>query len=296
MKSVFVVGGVSFDMVIYLERLPAAEPQTVFSRGGVETVGSTGAGKAFNLNRLGFDVTLHAMLGADARGEAVRGAFEAEKLCFLYDIDPLGTERHINLMDEGGGRVSIYVDYATFEPVVDLARLEPVITASDVIALNINNYCRTLIPLIKKYGKPIWCDIHDYDGKNPYHQDFIAAADYLFMSGDAMPEYRAFMQKMVERGKGLVVCTQGKHGATALIPDGTWIETPALDYPFKDANGAGDSFFAGVLYGYLSGYAPEKSLRMGAIVGGLCVTVNTLFDPELSTAKVESEYRRHFGD
>lgn len=50
----------------------------------------------------------------------------------------------------------------------------------------------------------------------------------------------------MSQGKELIVCTHGSGGATALTKTGEWIELPIIsDYKFKDANGAGDSFFSG---------------------------------------------------
>jgi acarbose 7IV-phosphotransferase len=294
MQKVLVVGGVSYNSMIYLDRFPQPVPQTVFSKGFHETVGSTGSGKALNLNRLGFDVTLHAPIGHDAPGRAVRDYFQHEHLRFVYDADPGGTERHVNLMDADGDRISIYVHYASADPPVDMARLESLIADCDGLVLNISNYCRRLIPLARQHGKPIWCDIHNYDGRSDYHQDFIAAADYLFLSSDALMDYRPFMEKQMAEGKRSVVCTHGKYGSTALTPDGQWIETPAASYPYKDSNGAGDSFFAGVFYGFAQGYSPQKALQMGAVAGGLCVASSELFDPALSAERLETEYRRNY--
>ena len=56
MSRVLVLGGASWDTVIDLERFPEPRPQTLFSRGGREVVGSTGAGKALNLAALGVTV------------------------------------------------------------------------------------------------------------------------------------------------------------------------------------------------------------------------------------------------
>jgi sugar/nucleoside kinase (ribokinase family) len=297
MKQVLVLGGVSFNTMIYLEHLPVAAPQSIWSKGYHETVGSTGAGKALNLGRLGLEVTLHALIGADAYGRRITDYFTNEPLTFLYDLDPAGTQRHVNLMDDQGRRISIFIVPGTYEPEVDVQRIAAAIPQSDYIVLNIANYCRHLIPLIKRHGKPIWCDIHDYDGANPYHQDFIDAADYLFLSSDALPDYRACMERLVGGGKQLVVCTHGRYGATALTAGGGWVEVPIVpEYPRVDSNGAGDSFFAGVLYGHAREYPIEQCLRLGAIVSGLCVTSRELAFPELSSALVEQEYQRHFGE
>jgi sugar/nucleoside kinase (ribokinase family) len=296
MTNVFVAGDVTFNSLIYLECFPQPIAQTVFSAGFHETVGGTAAGKALNLARLGLRATLHGLIGEDAAGQFIRQYLAREKLDFVYDVDPKGTQRHVNLMEDSGARISIYVAYATFEPEIDLERIAGCVAACDVVALNLSNYCRRIIPLAKQHSKPVWCDIHDYDGKNDYHRDFIAGADVITMSSDAMPDYRAFMEKLIADGKQLVICTHGRRGSTALPADGRWIETPAItSYAQKDTNGAGDAFFAGVLYGYARGDEIERCLRLGAITAGRCVTSSELFDPDLSAATIEAEYARHFG-
>jgi len=289
MTRVLVVGGVSWDAVLRLGALPEPRPQTVFSSDYFEAVGSTGAGKALNLARLGFDVTLHAFVGDDDHGARIRERFAEEPLRFVPEIDPAGTERHVNLMADDGGRISIYAIYATFEPRYDAARLEALVAESDVVALNIINYARTLIPMIRRLGKPIWCDIHDWDGANDYHRDFVAAADVLTFSEDAMPDPRAFMAAQVAAGKRLVAATRGASGACALDATGAWVETAA--YPVSevvDTNGAGDAFFAGLLYGASRGYSTAKCLRLGAVVGARCVSQRELADPDLTPEAVDA--------
>lgn len=295
MTRVFTAGDVTFNSLIYVSHFPQPVSQTVFSKAFHETIGGTAAGKALNMARLGLDVTLHGLIGDDAPGHLIQQVLAREDLAFVYDIDPKGTQRHANLMDDGGGRISIYVAYATFEPEIDLGRIEACVSQSDVVALNLSNYCRRIIPLAKRHGKTIWCDIHDYDGKNEYHCDFIDGAHILTMSSDAMPDFRPFMQELIAAGKQLVVCTHGRRGSTALAADGQWIETPAItSYPQKDTNGAGDAFFAGLLFGHTQGYTMERCLRLGAITAGRCVTSSELFDPDLTPALLEADYARHF--
>jgi sugar/nucleoside kinase (ribokinase family) len=296
MTHVLIAGGVSYNTLIYMDDFPQPHPQTIFSQRYHETVGSTGAGKAFNLAPLVERVTLHALRGEDDAGERVSAALNAAGIPFHYDVDPTGTKRHVNLMDQHGGRITIHINPGIFEPAIDLAKLEPLIAGCNLVALNIINYCRALIPLCKRHGKPLWVDIHDYDGQADYHQDFIDAADVLHMSSDALPDYRPFMQAQIAAGKQLVICTHGKDGATALTAAGEWIETPIIDaYDLVDSNGAGDAFFAGVLYGHVQGYPTAVAMRIGAIVSGLCITAPDLSHADLSPALIAAEYQRHYG-
>jgi sugar/nucleoside kinase (ribokinase family) len=295
MSKVFVVAGATVDKIIRMDKLPEPKSGTIFSKASYDTIGSTGCGKAISLQRLGFDTTFHAMIGADSSGELIKSKLEQLGVRFIYDIDPKGTEEHVNIMDDFGGRMSIFTRYATFEPELDTARFDPIIQDSDYIVLNIINYARYLIPLIKKQKKEIWCDIHDYDGMNEYHKDFIDAADYIFMSSDHMKDYMEFMQEQIRRNKKLVVCTHGKEGATALAAGGKFVEVPIIDaYQRVDTNGAGDNFFSGFLYAHAKGLPLMECLNYGSIAAGLCVNSSELVNPVLSSACIQKEYEKYY--
>jgi sugar/nucleoside kinase (ribokinase family) len=292
-KKALVLGSVSFNTLIYLDELPQPQSQTVFSKGFHETLGGSGAGKALNLGKLGLEVTFHTLVGDDEYGDKIRRYVAQENMNFIYDVDPRGTRRHVNLMDKEGRRISIFIAYGT--PDLQVSLDERLIAQGDYVVLGLPNCYRRFIPLAQGYGKEIWLDIHDYDGVNPYHQDFIEAADYVFMSSDVMPDYKAFMEKLVDQGKKLVVCTHGRDGSTALTFDGQWLHTPIIPaYERKDINGAGDSFFAGFLYGHSQGYPTPKCLRLGTIVSGMCITSFELAFPGLSAQQVERAYKKYY--
>ena len=288
--SVLVVGGVSWDTIVRLDRLPEGRPQTVFAKGARETVGSTGAGKAMNLARLGLPTTLHALLGEDDPGSRAQAALRDAGVRLVTERDPAGTERHVNLMDDAGGRLSIYAQPATFEPAIDLPALESLAASHDHIVVNIMNYARRLLPALRAAGREVWCDVHDWDGRNAYHADFVEAADRIFLSADALEDPRATMERIVAAGKRLVVCTFGRDGALALTGEGRWMRIPAVPgVAAVDTNGAGDAFFAGALFGHVRGYPVERQLRAGAIVAAWCVRSTELAHPELSASRVEAD-------
>jgi sugar/nucleoside kinase (ribokinase family) len=296
MPKVLVAGDATWNTLIQLDRFPEPRSQTVFSKGFHETVGGTSAGKAFNLRKLGMEVTLQALIGDDLYSQRVRDAIQRSGIQLLAIPDPKGTERHVNLMDASGGRISIYMAYGTFEPALDLATVEALLPSQDFVVLDIINYCRRLIPAVKSADKPIWSDLHDWDGARSYHADFAEAADCLFMSSDALPDYRPVMERLRARGKRLVVCTHGEAGASALTAEGTWIEMPiAPGFDRVDTNGAGDAFFSGVLWAHAQGHAWAPALRIGALVAGLCVASPELAHAELSPARLAAEHRRAYG-
>ncbi len=296
MKRVLVIGGTTYDSIVYLNQFPRAKSQTIVASSPInETIGSTGAAKALNLKKLGVKTTLHSVIGDDEWGHKIIHRLKENHVEFIYDIDPLGTERHLNLMDSNGQRISIFTAWGSAQPSLDLERLEKLIIKSDVVVLNIISYTKQLIELIRKHKKPIWTDLHDYKLGNPYHVPYIEAADYIFVSSDQLPEYRAVMMKWITEGKELVVCTHGQGGATALTKDGQWVELPIIkDYELKDTNGAGDSFFSGFLYAYLEGKTIADCMKYATIVAGLCINSDELASTRLSVNLLEKEYKKYY--
>jgi len=294
-KRVLVLGGLEAWLTVYVDAFPNAAPQTVFCRGFHETIGGTGFGKAMNLSRLGFDVCFHSPLGEDELAKTVRSELSGH-LTLLFDIDPAGTRRQIHIINREGERLSYFVNHGSPEPTLDRVRLEQVIAESDIVIVNTINYTKTLIPVIKEHGKEIWCDIHDYDYSKTYYLAYIRCADYLQMSSCCMPNYRQFMQRQIDSGKKLVVCTHAHRGATALTPDGKWIDVPIIErYVRCDPNGAGDGFFSGLLFGLESGFPIEIAVRCGMVVGGLSVTTPEASYPDLSVQLLLKDYRESYG-
>jgi len=297
MKKVFIAGGVSIDSIIYLPEFPAPIPQTIHECRFSETIGSTGSGKALNLCRLGFDVHLHAMIGNDDFGRTAIEMLKHPNISFRYDISAGGTERHTNLMNAKGERISIFTQNIAENPEINYRQFIPFINDADYVVVNLSGYSKRILPMVKEMGKPVWTDLHDYDGLNPWHDDFVKHSDYIILSSDNMPDFRPFMNRMMDKGKELVVVTHGKKGSTGLGKDGKWLEVEALPgIELVDSNGAGDAYFSGFLYGHANGYKLLKSMQTGSIAGAMCINSPHLFHPDLSHAAIESLYRKHFSN
>ncbi|TGE15963.1 carbohydrate kinase family protein [Hymenobacter elongatus] len=297
MLRTLILGGTTFDHIVTLPELPAPLPQTIHRAPFHEGTGSTGAGKALALTKLGLPVTLYSAVGDDAYGRHIVADLRAQGVEAYYVLDPAGTERHINLMDAQGRRISLFITQASPTLAFDHAQVAGLIRASACVVLNIISYCQPLIPLLRDYPHPIWTDLHDYDGHNPYHQPFIEAAQYIHLSSDNLPDYRPVMQQLRAAGKLLVVCTHGAAGATLLTAAGQWLEQAAVPAPaVVDSNGAGDNFFAGFLYGFLRQEPAQKCLQYGALCGSWCVGALGLVDPQLSSPRLEQAWQQHFGN
>lgn len=296
MKKVFISGGVSYNSVITVENFPGHKPQTIHNCKHIETIGNTGAGKSLALSKIGFDVTLHSLIGDDQYGKEIRKFFENEKLKFKPEIDPKGTERHTNILNLNGERISIFTNPSSNYHLVDFNAYLEDIKDADYVVINISNFSRPFLSICKKLKKEIWTDLHDYDGNNPYHHDFIDASDYIFFSSENFKDYHRFMKNLIGRGKKLVVCTHAQNGANAMTRKGEWIYEPAiLDYPLVNSNGAGDNFFAGFLYAYSQGYSETSSMKYASICAGHSITSEQITSKNLDAKLLESDYKNLFG-
>ena len=261
---VLIAGPASWNRIVELDRLPEPVPHMQFALGDWETVGGTSAGKALSLAALGRPVALHALLGGDVEGERVRDALTTSGIDLLAG-DGGVTERHLNLMTRDGGRVSLYL--ATPQPLDDTPSPAAIAAMSDAaaIVLDLAPVSLGLLPAARATGRPIWTDIHDYDGEADFHRPFIDAADAIFMNADRIGgDPFAFMEGCIRAGAPLVVCTLGADGAVAVDERMTRHRVAAEPVEVLDTNGAGDAFMAGVLDATLSGAELPDALRAGA--------------------------------
>lgn len=287
---VAVLGGAAWNRMIHVERLPDGRGATIHPLRHHEAIGGSGAGKALNLARLGVEVTLHAGIGDDEPGRRVAAGLTAAGVDLRATADPTGTAQHVNLMDPTGGRISIMLANGSPDLPFDEAALAGSMADADLVVVDLAPWTPRAVPLALASGRPIWTDLHDYDGSRDWHVPFIDAADAVFVSHDRLEDPAAFLASLVDRGKRLAVCTMSATGAIALDADRRSYAVPAIpDVEIVDANGAGDAFFAGVLFGMLTGAGLERALRFGAVAGGLAVTSLDLASADLTPERLRAE-------
>lgn len=285
--NVLVLGGTSIDEIVRLPKLPSGKPETLFAPSYTK-LGSTGAGKAIALSKLGFRVTLHTLLGDDEAGKRMKEELSKEDLTLLFDAST-HSERHINLVDGDGNRISIFTATVDSDPVLNSSRLKTVIESADLVVANIVPYVKTILPWIQAAKKPIWTDLHDYEDDNDYYEPFIEAAEVLFLSADRLKDFHRTAKRLLERGKKFVVVTLGKDGSVLFETDKPTTYEPILkQFPSIDPSGAGDSFFAGFLYGVSQGRLWKDAMIDATIAGGSAVATTSIVNEALSPALIES--------
>ena len=260
--SVFIAGPVSWNTIVVLDRLPEPVPHMQFAEDTWETVGGTSAGKALSLLGVGRTAQLYALAGEDAEGRRVRAALHAAGVPVRWGDG--STERHLNLMTRTGERVSLYLASPQATTGEDDAWVRARMAAADTIVLDLAAEPLRLLPLAEEVGRPIWVDVHDYDGVADFHRPFLEAADAVFCNADRLDDPVAFLRSRIAAGARLAVCTLGAEGAVAVDEAGVEYRVPAVPVEVIDTNGAGDAFFAGVLDARLDGADVAAALAAGA--------------------------------
>ncbi|PPB50335.1 carbohydrate kinase family protein [Arthrobacter pityocampae] len=257
---VVICGPASWNHLILLDHLPEPVPHMQFARRSWHTVGGTSAGKALHLADLGIDVRLCAPVGADEAGGRVRDALTLAGVT-VEAIASERTERHVNLMTDGGGRVSLYVSVPSTPAEDDVDAAVASVGAADLAVIDLSELGLSVLERGGHGQTPLWMDLHDYDGSSAFHEPFLGAADAVFMNDDRTDDPWELMRSCLARGPRLAVCTRGAQGAIALEADGTRHDVAASPADVVDTNGAGDAFMAGFLGATLRGASIADSLE-----------------------------------
>ncbi|MDA8243853.1 MAG: PfkB family carbohydrate kinase [Elusimicrobia bacterium] len=99
-----------------------------------------------------------------------------------------------------------------------------------------------------------------------------------------------FFRRNSARGLKTLIVTDGAGTAYAASPFGLWAVVPPPLRSLRSAVGAGDAFMAGFLFGFLSAYGFEKSLRLAA--GAAAADCLTLGAGHIDPRKAELYSRR----
>ncbi len=260
---VFVAGPASWNILVRLDRLPESRPHMVRAAGHTTALGGTSAGKALHLALLGERVTLRTLVGTDDLAEKILRRLDRDRIEVVAETAPGPSEQHLNLMTDAGERLSIYLDVPELVHEEHAERTREALRECDVAVIDLAEHSRPLLAEARRLGVEVWCDLHDYNGRSGFHQEFVDTADVLFLNDDGLADPLPFMTDRVRAGTTTVVCTRGASGAVAVTADRTLhVPAPPVD-DIVDTNGAGDAFLSGFLSSHLAGRGLADCLEAG---------------------------------
>ncbi|MEU2284740.1 PfkB family carbohydrate kinase [Streptomyces sp. NPDC013178] len=275
--DVLVLGGAGVDTVVYVPELPLPYADSYMIDSGVRArAGQTGDFVALGLSALGLRTHHLDFLGDDPEGDLVRALHREKGIALTAIPQPAGTKRAVNLVGPDGRRLSLY-DTSRAHPDDRFPEdtLRALAATSRHAHVSLTHPCAPALPALREAGVTVSTDLHNWDGRNPYHEAFAFAADVVFLSAAALTDPEATMRRIAGRGRAeVVVATAGAQGAY-LLADGELTRVPAvaLPAPVVDSNGAGDAFAAAFLYGRLTGEPPLTCALYGAVAGAYACTV-----------------------
>lgn len=230
-----------------------------------------------NLKKLGAEVSIISTTGSDENGKWMIESLKKEGL----DISHLKVgdgPTAITFMDmDGNDRVhGDYIEGVMADIVFDEEDIR-FACEHDLVHTALWGMAEKTLPAIAASGTPIAFDYADRLD-HPLVEETLPYVTYGFYSchEGRTEKIENFLKDKVARGMKIAFATFGEDGSMAW--DGEQFHTCGI-VPAKEVVntvGAGDSFISGVLYGIMSGWTIEESLKKGAEVASSVVEV---FEP-----------------
>jgi sugar/nucleoside kinase (ribokinase family) len=281
--EVVVIGNAGVDTNIYLPGKDIDFDHEANFTTNIDYVGQAGGYASRGYAQLGWRTGFIGALGDDMAGEMVNRKFQGDSIDMRGVFnDPAGTARSINFMYSDGRRKNFYDGKSHMDLPVPLDGLVGILQGARLAHFNIPNWARRVLPLAKRMGVTIACDIQDTtDIHDPYRLDFIAFADYLFFSAANFSDPAVLIEQFLNQKPDLtVICGMGARGCALGIRSGIqYFPPPALDLPVVDTNGAGDGLAVGFLSSrVLENRSLEESILRGQITARFTCSIKASTD------------------
>ena len=298
--DVYVYGDVNIDIVIPgVEKFP--EPGQEDEVPVMETfVGGGAALFTLGLGKLGLHPVFQGEVGDDCYGELIRKKFREshvdDSLLTTSTVQKTGislsftNERDRSFLTYRGTNEKICIEAVDVEQVKHASHIHVTGYAGSV---NHDSYSRFLKRVKEETDATVSFDVGwDSTGEwKPEIYELFPYIDVLFMNETESVHYsrkETALEAAQDFAKycDLVVIKLGKQGSMA-VKNGEVYEASSYKVDAVDTTGAGDSFNAGFIYGFLRGKSMTDCLKCGNGCGALSVTAlggNTGFHLEQELA------------
>jgi sugar/nucleoside kinase (ribokinase family) len=298
--DVLVAGEINPDLILSAPNLTAQFGQVETLADEMElTIGSSSAIFACGAARLGLKVAFIGVVGADQFGSFMVSALEQKGVdCSHVIVDPNLQTGLSTILSRGADRAIV-----TFLGAIASLRADQITPTllESTRHLHVGSYflqpklwpgMPDVFRKAQALGVSTSLDTNwDPSGSWSGIDELLAVTDVFFpndaeglsLSGADTPEEAA--SRLAQKGN-TVAMKMGKSGAIACRGTET-ASAPSLAVPVVDTVGAGDSFDAGFLYGYLNHWTLEESLRLGTVCGSLSTRAHggTAAQADISEAK-----------
>jgi sugar/nucleoside kinase (ribokinase family) len=268
MSKILVSGLINLETTLKIDRFPQEYDPVRYPFFGV---GSTVSGVGYNVARalttLGDSVSLLSLIGQDLVGQVVQQTMKAQHLPAAYVLSQLKQTPQSVILYDSEGRRQIHVDLKDIqEQAYPEEIFEQAIRDCSLAVLCNINFSRPYLRKAQQKGIWVATDVHVLENlSDPYNQDFMQAADILFMSDERLPCFlEDWVRQVQDRFKAeIIVIGLGAQGALLAVRSDHFIERlpAAVVRPVVNTIGAGDALFSCFLHFYVQDRDPYQAIR-----------------------------------
>ena len=272
MSTILVAGLTNIETTLRVDSFPIAYEPVRYPFNGIH---STVSGVGYNISKalttLGDSVRFLTLIGRDPARPMVLAALERDALAREYVLSLAAETARSVIAYDADGRRAIFVDLKDMqERLYPAERFDAALTGCALAVLCNINFTRPLLARARRAGVPVATDVHTIASlDDPYNHDYMAAADVLFMSDEALPAPpEAWARRVLDRfGAAVVVIGLGAQGALLAVRADNFIErVPAVHArPVVSTIGAGDALFSAFVHAYASGGDPYSAIRQAVV-------------------------------
>ena len=303
---VVVVGGANMDICASssaLLRMGDSNPGTVTT-----SPGGVARNIAENLARLGVECRLISAVGADHHGDLLlqQGCAAGIDMNAVLRVDDAPTSTYVSMLDDSGDMHVAVNDMSVIETLQPdrMRSHEKMLRHAQMIVLDTNLPQDTLAYLCNQPGdRPLFVDAVSA-AKAPRILPFLSAVHTLKtgrIEAEAICGLRCHTERQLEKatrwfldqGTKNIVITLGDNGVYYGDHEKSGLEpVPKGQSDLKNANGAGDAFFAGLAYGWLEHWPFVDTMRFAMSAAGLTMAHQSTINPDLSRVLVKKHQAR----
>lgn len=299
MKYVCVIGGANIDISgtshTPLKLKDSNPAYSTVSLGGVSR------NIAENLARLGIKVVLITAVGNDAYGKMIQDNAHSLGIDMSHSlvVNNVHTSNYICINDSNG---DMFVAVADMD-ILDALTPQYLATKLDII----NNACcvvtdaniphclqfifdNVTVPIFfdtvsAKKTQTIKADLHNIFALKPniYEAEILSGIKITNQT-----ELDKAMQIIAQNiGVKWLCVSNGEKGVTFCTPDGTE-HCEAYKVPVINTTGAGDSFMAGMVYGYVNGKNAHQCVQLGCAASAVTIQSHSTVSSQMSADNIMS--------
>lgn len=279
--DILVAGEINPDLILSGDVVPAFNQTEKLTDSAVLTIGSSSAIFACGAARLGLKVAFVGVCGGDLFGRFMLEELQKRKV----DVS------HVIVRQEGQTGLSVILNHGTDRAILTHLGLIAALRAIDIPEallqearhLHVASYflqtglqldLPNLFRRARSFGLTTSLDTN-YDPSESWAGfDELLSVTNVFLPNEKEARSLSGEEKIdaaadiLGRKVETLAIKLGSEGALG-IRNSEKVQVTSIAVNLIDTVGAGDSFDAGFLYGYLNGWSLEKSLQLGCVCGGL---------------------------